>query len=182
MLEGGSDSPLKYIFIKSIAFGSPAFHSGLFARGDQLVMVGDDCLIGMSLLQAKRVLERALGVVEVVAQRKEPVKQSPTLTRKRRSGNTSSEVVPPRGGTTMEEVVKKETIVEEGSPDVVVREEDRGEEWFSESLPPRRVSRSTSHSDIWMDSSVAMSSTSLGYAALSNANLSTSWNITSVRG
>ena len=49
-------------------------------KGDQLVMVGEECLIGMSLLQAKQVLERAPVLVELVAQRKEPIKQLPTLT------------------------------------------------------------------------------------------------------
>ena len=82
VIEGGIDSPLQYIFIKSITLGSPAFISGQFCKGDQLVMVGPECLIGMTLLQAQQVLEQDQPLVELVAQRKESVKQSPILASK----------------------------------------------------------------------------------------------------
>ena len=66
-IEGGSDT---YIYIKSIAHNSPASNCGQFNVGDQLVMVGDTCLIGMSYAEAKQALDLAPGTVEVVAQRK----------------------------------------------------------------------------------------------------------------
>lgn len=178
VLEGGRESSLKYIFIKSIAFGSPAFNSGLFARGDQLVMVGSECLIGMSLLQAKQVLEQAPAVVELVAQRKESVKQSPSLTKKTQTADNSSETL------------KKEKTreVDKGNHDKSGEEDkDKSSEEFTESLPaPRKklqvggrpqFSRSMSQSDIWAESSVPMTSTSLGYAAMGSTNLNTSWNV-----
>ena len=183
IIEGGSESPLKYIFIKSIAFGSPAFSSGQFMKGDQLVMVGSECLIGMSLFQAKRVLEQAPAVVEVVAQRKESVKQSPPLAPKsevvknkaENSGNTLLGHKPGRQEDTQEEVAERKRFLSE-----------ERELQLTESLPaPHRrkesssqapqFRRSTSQSDMWMMETSPGASTSLGYA--STTNLSASLNI-----
>jgi len=77
MIEGGSDTNLKYVFIKSLILGSPASNSGRLNRGDQLVMIGDVCLIGMNHQDAKRTIEQAPESVEVVVQRKESPRQSP---------------------------------------------------------------------------------------------------------
>lgn len=76
-IEGGSDTHLKYVFIQSLSIGSPASNSGLFSRGDQLVMVGDQCLIGVTNQEAKRILDTAPNSVEIVAQRKQSPKQVP---------------------------------------------------------------------------------------------------------
>ena len=76
-IEGGSDTDLKYVYIQSLSIGSPASNSGLFVRGDQLVMVGDHCLIGVTNQEAKRILNTAPNSVEIVAQRKQSPKQVP---------------------------------------------------------------------------------------------------------
>ena len=76
-IEGGSDTPLKYVYIQSLSVGSPASNSGLFTRGDQIVMVGDQCLIGKTHQEAKKILETAPSSVEIVAQRKQSPKQVP---------------------------------------------------------------------------------------------------------
>ena len=69
-IEGGSDTPLMYVYIKSLVLDSPAHICGQFNQGDQLIMVGDACLIGMTHYDAKQILESAPATVEVVAQRK----------------------------------------------------------------------------------------------------------------
>ena len=76
-IEGGSDTPLKYVYIQSLSMGSPASNSGLFSRGDQIVMVGEHCLIGMTHQEARKILETAPSSVEIVAQRKQSPKQTP---------------------------------------------------------------------------------------------------------
>ena len=77
MIEGGSDTNLKYVFIKSLVLGSPAFNCAQLKSGDQLVMVGKECLIGMTQQAAKRVIEQAPESVEIIVQRKKSQKQSP---------------------------------------------------------------------------------------------------------
>ena len=77
MIEGGSDTNLKYVFIKSLVPGSPAFNCAQLKPGDQLVMVGKECLIGMTQQAAKRAIEQAPESVEIVVQRKKSQKQSP---------------------------------------------------------------------------------------------------------
>ena len=77
MIEGGSDTNLQYVFIKSLVPGSPAFNCAQLKSGDQLVMVGKDCLIGMTQQGAKRAIEQAPESVEIVVQRKKSQKQSP---------------------------------------------------------------------------------------------------------
>ena len=77
-IEGGTDTPLQYVFISHLIPGSPAFESGMFRKGDQLVMVGEECMIGLTHKEALRVIKKAKETVEVVAQRKE----SPRQTRK----------------------------------------------------------------------------------------------------
>ena len=78
-IEGGSDTPLKYICIQSLEPGTPASACKQFQPGDQLVIVGDSCLIGLTLKEAKSILASAPAKVEVIAQRKvqESVMQSP---------------------------------------------------------------------------------------------------------
>ena len=71
-IEGGSDTPLQYIRIKSLMEGSPAHACGLFRLGDQLVMIGQECIIGTTLKQAREVLRQAPAIVQVIAQRKKP--------------------------------------------------------------------------------------------------------------
>ena len=69
-IEGGSDTPLQYIYIKGLDKNSPACKCGQFNTGDQLVMIGDTCLIGVSLNEAQDILLSAPSPVQVVAQRK----------------------------------------------------------------------------------------------------------------
>ena len=168
ILEGGSDSSLNYIFIQSIAFGSPAFNSGQFMKGDQLVMVGDECLIGMSLLQAKRVLERAPAFVELVAQRKEQVKQS-----------TAAEV---DGGSRRVLAARKMKRGEGDGDSENESKDERREEKLTGPLmhseksteSRKQLSHFTSYTDTVKPTSSV--STSLAYAT-SNPNLNTSWNV-----
>ena len=70
VLEGGVDSDLQMIHIQSFIPNSPALQSCLFNVGDQLVMVGQACLVGKTLSEAKHVLDSAPSPVLVVAQRK----------------------------------------------------------------------------------------------------------------
>ena len=200
IIEGGSESSLKYIFIKSIAFGSPAFSSGNFMKGDQLVMVGSECLIGMSLLQAKQVLEQAPGIVEVVAQRKESVKQSPPLAPKSARKGESSGHVPLKPGKTEERRVEAENNIGQSDKEkekemqfteslplpqnssLSLQKDDREKQFTELFLPlaqsssqPPLFRRSTSQTDMWMMETGSGASTSLGYA--STTNLSASLNI-----
>lgn len=78
-IEGGSDTPLKYICIKSIVPNSPAFESGCFRKGDQLVMIGAACLIGVTFEEAQYILRRTREVVKVIAQRKVPLMRDTSL-------------------------------------------------------------------------------------------------------
>lgn len=82
-IEGGSDTPLKYIYIKSLANDSPALNCGKFKNGDQMIMVGDICLIGMTYSKALETLEFSSTSVEVVAQRKNSI---PSLSANETSG------------------------------------------------------------------------------------------------
>lgn len=68
-IEGGSDTPLKYIYVESLPDNFPAFNCGKFSIGDQIIMVGNTCLIGMTCAEAKNALELAPAIVEVVVQR-----------------------------------------------------------------------------------------------------------------
>ena len=77
-IDGGCDTPLNYVFIRSLVQGSVADQCGHFEVGDQVVMVGDECLIGMSHKDAAAIIEKAPNVVTIVAQRKESVKQAPS--------------------------------------------------------------------------------------------------------
>ena len=86
-IEGGIDTPLQYAFISHIIPGSPAFESGVFRKGDQLVMVGEECMIGLTHKEVLRVVKKVKETVEVVAQRKE----SPRQTRKPDAAPAGSE-------------------------------------------------------------------------------------------
>ena len=71
IIEGGSDSPLKYICIKSIDPNTPASECGQFRQGDQMVMFGDSCLIGVSCHEARMIMNKIITPnVEVIVQRK----------------------------------------------------------------------------------------------------------------
>ena len=74
-IEGGSDTPLKYVYIQSLSIGSPASNCGLLSRGDQIVMLGEECLIGKTHQEAKKLIASAPDSVEIVAQRKQSPKQ-----------------------------------------------------------------------------------------------------------
>ena len=148
-------------------------------KGDQLVMVGSECLIGMSLRQAKQVLEKAPGIVEVVAQRKESLKQSPPLVPKSEAGKENGE------SSRNAKMLKQEETREEAEEKKRLQDKDR-ETQFTEFLPtpqkqqhdssqPPRFRRSTSQSDMWTMEAGSGASTSLGYA--STTNLSASLNI-----
>lgn len=69
-IEGGSDTPLQYIYIKALVYGTPAFTCGKFSEGDQILVAGDSCFIGLTHSEAKYTLKNVPAIVEVVAQRK----------------------------------------------------------------------------------------------------------------
>lgn len=69
-VEGGLNAEGQMIHIKSLSHNSPAFGCGWFSQGDQLLMVGEICLVGKTLDEARHVLETAPASVLVVAQRK----------------------------------------------------------------------------------------------------------------
>lgn len=69
-IEGGCDTPLQYVCIESLVPGSPATGCGLFRKGDQLVMIGDECMIGVTNERAHQILKETPAVVRVIAQRK----------------------------------------------------------------------------------------------------------------
>ncbi len=48
----------------------------MFRAGDQLVKVGDECLVGLMAEEARNVLDTADGHTEVVVQRKESPRQT----------------------------------------------------------------------------------------------------------
>ncbi len=75
-IEGGIDTPLQYVYITQLIPGSPAFECGVFRKGDQLVVVGNECIIGLTHKEALDILKKAKTIVEVVAQRKESPKQA----------------------------------------------------------------------------------------------------------
>ncbi len=77
-IEGGMDTSLQYVFISHLTPGSPAFECGVFRKGDQLVVVGEECIIGLTHKQTLDILNKAKGTVEVVVQRKESPKQART--------------------------------------------------------------------------------------------------------
>ena len=179
------DSLLQYVFIKSIAFSSPAFHSGQFACGDQLVMVGSECLMGMSLLQAKQVLEQAPPVVELVAQRKESPKQSPALAPKmearapRIGREESREDVEKRGesekkrGESEKIKVPSLPVTELPTPPSPLPPPPTPGK-TGELRPAPQFSQTISQSE--MQTRPSRISTSLAYAT-GNVNLNASWNV-----
>ena len=75
-IEGGMDTSLQYVYISHMIPGYAAFESGMFRKGDQLVMVGEECVIGLTHKEALDVLKNAKETVEIVAQRKESPKQT----------------------------------------------------------------------------------------------------------
>lgn len=87
IVEGGSDSPLQNIYISSLKPGTAAFNSGQFQRGDQIIMCGDTCLVGLSNLEAWDVLNKVPNNVEFVLTRRKIIPEllelkpssSPTL-------------------------------------------------------------------------------------------------------
>lgn len=96
-IEGGMDTPLQYVYISHMIPGYAAFESGVFRKGDQLVMVGEECIIGLTHNEALDVLKNAKEEVEIVAQRKESPKQTrkppPPLVTNSEENKTITEVV-----------------------------------------------------------------------------------------
>ena len=129
--------------------------------------MGSECLIGMTLSEAKRVLERAPPVVEIVAQRKES-KQSPTL-------ETKTEI------TGKQQKKRRIGISEPSNYDVHEKENQQQKEklfttepYIVSSLKNLDLRQATPASQEEMQPSNFIS-TSLIYAA-SSTSLNTSWN------
>ncbi len=78
LLEGGVGTEI--IHIKELMPNSPATRSGLLSQGDQIVMVGENCLVGKSLREANLLLEQAPSPVKMVLQRKMSPKISESRT------------------------------------------------------------------------------------------------------
>ena len=75
-MEGGSDTDLKNIYIASLKPRSAAFINGQLQRGDQIIMCGNECLVGVTSLEAWDILNKAPLIVEiVVARKKESITQ-----------------------------------------------------------------------------------------------------------
>ena len=70
VLEGGVGSKLNMIHIQSLLSGSPACKCGEFRVGDEIVIVGQECLVGKTLEEANSIIKAAPSKVVVVAQRK----------------------------------------------------------------------------------------------------------------
>ena len=70
LIEGGTDTPLNYICIKGITPHSPAHNCGRFRVGDQFILMGDSCLIGVTNKEAREIMRQAPASVEVIVQRK----------------------------------------------------------------------------------------------------------------
>jgi C-terminal processing protease CtpA/Prc len=73
MVVGGSDMPQQYVSIHSITPGSPADLSGLLRPGDELVMCGNECLMGLSWKEAQGIVNSVPETFTVVVQRKASV-------------------------------------------------------------------------------------------------------------
>ena len=69
-LEGGIDTSLQYLYIKSFQPGSESEKSGHLKRGDQLISCGEKMLIGVSSVEAWSILNEAPLTVKIVAARK----------------------------------------------------------------------------------------------------------------
>ena len=68
-IEGGSDTPLSCIYIKSISPGSPAAQCGNLRVGDQILMVNDECLVGITNAAALNILRQTPPLFDVVVSR-----------------------------------------------------------------------------------------------------------------
>ena len=53
IIKGGIDTPSQYIFIEDLVKGSMAETNGRLRRGDQIIMLGEECLVGMDSQQAQ---------------------------------------------------------------------------------------------------------------------------------
>ena len=72
-VEGGSDTPLNNIYISSLKPGTVAFNCGQFQRGDQILTCGDNCLVGITGLEAWDILTKVPSTVEFVLARKKDI-------------------------------------------------------------------------------------------------------------
>ena len=75
--------PQQYVYIHSIQTGSPADKCGRLRPGDQLIMCGNECLVGLTWKEAQGVVNAAPETLMVVAQRK---RSSSTLALRPSSG------------------------------------------------------------------------------------------------
>lgn len=71
VIQGGSDMPQQYVYIHSIQIGSPADECHALRHGDQLIMCGDKCLVGITWKEAQGIMNAAPERLTVVAQRKQ---------------------------------------------------------------------------------------------------------------
>lgn len=69
-LEGGSDTPLQNVYINKLHPLSPADSDGHLKVGDQVVMCGKECFVGVTSVEAWDILRRAPLTVDIVVARK----------------------------------------------------------------------------------------------------------------
>ena len=69
-VEGGVDTPLQYIYVKSLQPGSVSEASGLLKHGDQLISCGEAMLVGVTSVEAWDILNQAPPTVKITAARK----------------------------------------------------------------------------------------------------------------
>jgi len=70
-VAGGSDMPQKLVYIHSITPGSLADKCNKFKVGDQIVMAGNDLMVGLTWKAASDKINQLVGLFTIVAQRRE---------------------------------------------------------------------------------------------------------------
>ena len=68
-VEGGSDTPLQNVYISKLHPNSPA-DNGHLKVGDQLMMCGRECFVGVTSVEAWDILRRAPLTADIVVARK----------------------------------------------------------------------------------------------------------------
>ena len=76
VIQGGSDMPQQYVYIHSIQPGSPADECHTLRHGDQLIMCGDKCLVGLTWKEAQGIMNAAPERLTIIAQRKQQSKST----------------------------------------------------------------------------------------------------------
>ena len=71
-VAGGCDMPQRMVHIHSIIPGSLADRCNQFRVGDEIVMAGNDLMVGLTWKSATDKINQLVGLFKIVAQRKDP--------------------------------------------------------------------------------------------------------------